>query len=83
MRTRPGAAGHALRVDLADGSPAVLKLIYPHRESEHEADALALWAGEGPSACSIATMPGAPYCSSAVSRGPPSTRSSRMQPWTS
>ncbi len=42
-----GAAGHALRVELADGSPAVLKLIYPHRESEHEADALTLWAGDG------------------------------------
>jgi streptomycin 6-kinase len=25
----------------------VLKLIYPHRESEHEADALELWDGEG------------------------------------
>ena len=43
----PGAAGHALRVELADGTPAVLKLWFPHRESEHEADALALWAGDG------------------------------------
>jgi streptomycin 6-kinase len=42
-----GAAGHATRVTLADGTPAVLKLIYPHRESEHEAAALALWDGDG------------------------------------
>jgi streptomycin 6-kinase len=44
---RPGAAGHAIRVERSDGTPAVLKLIYPHRESEHEADALALWDGDG------------------------------------
>ena len=43
----PGAAGHAVRVERADGTPAVLKLIYPHRESEHEADALTLWDGDG------------------------------------
>lgn len=43
----PGAAGHAQRVQLPDGTPAVLKLWFPHRESEHEADALALWAGDG------------------------------------
>src|SRR6478672_537759 len=43
----PGAAGHAVRVERSDGTPAVLKLIYPHRESEHEADALALWDGDG------------------------------------
>ena len=43
----PGAAGHALRVELADGTPAVLKLWFPHRESEHEADALAVWDGDG------------------------------------
>ena len=43
----PGAAGHALRAELPDGRPAVLKLIYPDRETEHEADALALWDGEG------------------------------------
>ncbi|CAN5146566.1 aminoglycoside phosphotransferase family protein [soil metagenome] len=42
-----GAAGYTVRADLADGTPAVLKLIYPHRESEHEADALELWDGEG------------------------------------
>jgi streptomycin 6-kinase len=42
-----GAAGHAIRVERSDGTPVVLKLIYPHRESEHEADALALWDGDG------------------------------------
>jgi streptomycin 6-kinase len=42
-----GAAGYAVRVRLRDGTPAVLKLIYPHREAEHEADALAVWNGEG------------------------------------
>jgi streptomycin 6-kinase len=31
----------------ADGTPAVLKVQDPHRESEHEADALALWDGDG------------------------------------
>jgi streptomycin 6-kinase len=36
-----------VRAELPDGTPAVLKLIYPHRESEHEADALELWDGEG------------------------------------
>jgi streptomycin 6-kinase len=30
-----------------NGSPAVLKLIYPHRESEHEAEALEVWSGDG------------------------------------
>jgi streptomycin 6-kinase len=43
----PGAAGYAARAELPDGRPAVLKLIYPDRESEHEADALALWDGHG------------------------------------
>jgi streptomycin 6-kinase len=42
-----GAAGYAVRAELPDGRPAVLKLIYPHRESEHEADALALLDGDG------------------------------------
>jgi streptomycin 6-kinase len=42
-----GAAGYAVRAQLANGTPAVLKLIHPHRESEHEADALALWDGSG------------------------------------
>jgi streptomycin 6-kinase len=43
----PGAAGHAVRAELADGRLAVLKLVYPDRESEHEADALAVWDGHG------------------------------------
>ena len=43
----PGAAGHAARVELDDGTPAVLKLWFPHREAEHEADALELWGGHG------------------------------------
>ncbi len=42
-----GAAGYAVRAQLPDGTPAVLKLIHPHREAEHEADALALWDGAG------------------------------------
>jgi streptomycin 6-kinase len=42
-----GAAGYAIRAELADGAPAVLKLIYPHREAEHEAAALEVWGGDG------------------------------------
>jgi len=42
-----GAAGVAVRADLDDGTPAVLKLSYPHRESEQEADALERWDGDG------------------------------------
>jgi streptomycin 6-kinase len=42
-----GAAGYTIRAELLDGTPAVLKLIYPHRESEHEADALRVWDGDG------------------------------------
>ena len=42
-----GAAGYAVRAQLPDGTPAVLKLIHPHREAEREADALALWDGSG------------------------------------
>jgi streptomycin 6-kinase len=42
-----GAAGHAVRAELPGGTPAVLKLIYPHREAEHEADALELLGGDG------------------------------------
>lgn len=43
----PGAAGRAFRVERADGTPAVLKLIHPHREAEQEADALERWDGDG------------------------------------
>jgi len=44
----PGAASEFVaRVELADGTPAVLKIGIPHRESEHEADALERWDGDG------------------------------------
>jgi streptomycin 6-kinase len=42
-----GAAGYTTRVQLPDGTPAVLKLIFRHRESEHEAAALELHGGSG------------------------------------
>jgi hypothetical protein len=42
-----GAAGHTTRVELPDGTPAVLKVGYPHRESEYEAAALELLDGAG------------------------------------
>lgn len=32
---------------LADGSPRVLKVQYPHPESKHEAESLRLWNGQG------------------------------------
>jgi streptomycin 6-kinase len=44
----PGAASLCvLRAELPDGTPAVLKLSNPHRESEQEADALERWDGDG------------------------------------
>jgi streptomycin 6-kinase len=43
----PGAAGHVLRAELPDGTHAVLKLNWPHREAEQEADALERWDGDG------------------------------------
>src|SRR5258708_38480249 len=43
----PGAAGYAVRVELPDGTPAVLKVSTPHREAEQEADALERWNGDG------------------------------------
>jgi streptomycin 6-kinase len=42
-----GAAGYTVRAELPDGTSAVLKLIYPHREAEHEAEALRVWDGHG------------------------------------
>ena len=43
-----GAASETVvRVELADGTPAVLKIGIPHRESEQEADALERWDGDG------------------------------------
>lgn len=41
-----GKVGLALRVERADGSPAVLK-VSPRAENGHEATALALWRGAG------------------------------------
>jgi streptomycin 6-kinase len=43
----PGAAGHVIRVERADGTSAVLKVFWPHREAEQEADALERWDGDG------------------------------------
>jgi streptomycin 6-kinase len=44
----PGAASVCVvRAELSDGTPAVLKISEPHRESEQEADALERWNGEG------------------------------------
>ena len=44
----PGAASLCVvRAELSDGTPAVLKLSEPHRESEQEADALERWGGDG------------------------------------
>ena len=43
----PGVAGHVVRALCEDGSPAVLKLVWPHREAEQEADALERWDGDG------------------------------------
>jgi streptomycin 6-kinase len=46
----PFEQGHVsltLRATLEDESPGVLKLNFPEQETEHEADALAHWRGEG------------------------------------
>jgi streptomycin 6-kinase len=43
----PGVVGHVLRAELPDGTPAVLKLFWPHHEAEQEADALERWDGDG------------------------------------
>jgi len=43
----PGAVGHAVRVELADGTQAVLKLSNPDREILQEPDALERWDGDG------------------------------------
>ena len=40
-------ASLALPARLPDGTEAVLKIGFPHRESEHEGDALELWDGDG------------------------------------
>jgi streptomycin 6-kinase len=43
----PGIEGHVVRAECADGTPAVLKLAWPNWESEHAADALRRWDGDG------------------------------------
>src|SRR6185312_6236813 len=43
----PFAGGVASELVAPAGDDAVLKIQKPHRESEHEADALALWDGDG------------------------------------
>lgn len=40
-------ASLAVPATLPDGSDAVLKICFPHRESEHEGDALRAWDGNG------------------------------------
>jgi streptomycin 6-kinase len=45
--TLGAASEHLVRVGLADGTPAVLKIGIPHRESLQEADALERWDGDG------------------------------------
>jgi streptomycin 6-kinase len=42
-----GAGGHTTRAELRDGTPVVLKVALPHREAEHEADALELYDSDG------------------------------------
>ena len=42
-----GTASLVVPAVLQDGAEAVLKLSFPHRESEHEADALVRWDGAG------------------------------------
>jgi streptomycin 6-kinase len=43
----PATVSYVARVVRADGGAAVLKVNFPEPESEHEADALAHWAGAG------------------------------------
>jgi streptomycin 6-kinase len=42
-----GAGGYVVRAERADGTPAVLKVGFPHREGEQEAAALERWDGDG------------------------------------
>ena len=43
----PGFCGHVVRAELEDGTPAVLKVYFPDRESLQEPDALERWNGNG------------------------------------
>jgi streptomycin 6-kinase len=42
-----GVTSYTAPVARADGSPAVLKVVVPHREAMHEPDALRAWNGDG------------------------------------
>lgn len=42
-----GAGGLACPATRTDGTPVAVKIIHPHHESEHEADALEAWNGNG------------------------------------
>lgn len=42
-----GSVSLPIEATLPDGTDAVLKMQFPHRESEHEAAALAHWQGDG------------------------------------
>jgi streptomycin 6-kinase len=44
---RYACASFAAPARLPDGAEAALKICFPHRESEHEGDALRLWDGNG------------------------------------
>lgn len=44
---QPASIALVVPVELADGTPAVLKVNFPEPESEHEAAALAVWDGRG------------------------------------
>ena len=44
---QPATVSYVAPATLPDGTPAVLKVNFPEAESEHEADALAHWRGEG------------------------------------
>jgi streptomycin 6-kinase len=43
----PGFCGHVVRATTGDGTPAVLKVYFPDRESVQEPDALEAWDGDG------------------------------------
>jgi streptomycin 6-kinase len=46
-KPRAGGVGWAARATRVDGTEAVIKINYPHREAVHEADALRLIGGDG------------------------------------
>ena len=71
----PGAVGHVVRVDTAEGEPAVLKVFFPDRETEQEPDALERWTATARSACCGATSSGGRCCSSCATPARPCRRS--------